>query len=44
MLKKSLIALAVIVVLFLAAVAMQPSDFRVTRTALISAPAPEVVA
>ena len=44
MLKKILIALAAIVVVFIAVVAMQPSDFRVARTATISAPAPAVFA
>jgi uncharacterized protein YndB with AHSA1/START domain len=42
MLKKLLIVLAVIVVVFLVVVAMQPSDFQVTRTATISAPPPAV--
>src|SRR5574341_656363 len=40
MLKKILIALAAIVVVFVAVVAMQPSDFRIVRTATMSAPAP----
>ncbi len=44
MLKKILIALAAIVVAFVAVVAMQPSEFRVTRTATMSAPAPAVFA
>src|SRR5713226_290937 len=44
MLKKILIALAVIVIVFVGVVAMQPSEFRVTRTATISAPAPAVFA
>ncbi|MGH7404633.1 MAG: SRPBCC family protein [Candidatus Methylomirabilales bacterium] len=44
MLKKILIALAAIVVVFVAVVAMQPSEFRVARTATISAPAPVVFA
>lgn len=44
MLKKILIALVAIVVVFLVVVAMQPSDFRVARTATISAPAPAVFA
>jgi Polyketide cyclase / dehydrase and lipid transport len=39
-----LIALAVIVVLFLIVVALQPSDFRVVRSATIFAPAPAVFA
>ena len=44
MLKKILIALAVIVVVFVAVVAMQPSEFHVVRTATMSAPAPAVFA
>ncbi len=44
MLVKVLIALAVIVVVFVAIVATRPSEFRVTRTATISAPAPAVFA
>jgi len=44
MLKKILIALAAIVVVFVVVVAMQPSDFRVARSATISAPAPAVFA
>ena len=44
MLKKILIALAAIVVVFVGVVAMQPSDFRIVRTATISAPAPAVFA
>src|SRR5712691_6045307 len=42
MLKIFLIALAVIVVVFLSVVAMQPSDFRISRSATIAAP-PEAV-
>ncbi len=42
MLKRILIALAAIVVVFVAVVAMQPSEFLVVRTATISAPAPVV--
>jgi len=42
MLKIILIALAVIVVVFVAIVAVQPSDFRITQSATIAAP-PEVV-
>jgi len=42
MLKKILIALAVIVTVFVVVVAMQPSEFRIERTATISAP-PEAV-
>ncbi len=37
-----LIALAVIVVVFAVVVAMQPADFRIVRTATISAPPPAV--
>ena len=44
MLIKSLIALAVIVVVFLAIVGTRPSEFRVARTATIVAPAPDVFA
>jgi len=44
MLKKILIALAAIVVVVVVVVALQPSEFRVTRTAVISAPAPAVFA
>jgi hypothetical protein len=42
MLKKILIALVAIVVLFAGVVAMQPSEFRIMRSATISAPAAEV--
>ena len=44
MLIKILIALAVIVVLFVVIVAMQPSEFGVVRSATISAPAPALFA
>ena len=44
MLKKVLIILAVIVVGFLAVVALRPAEFRVIRTATISAPPPAVFA
>src|SRR5207253_10293141 len=44
MLIKFLIALAVIIVVFLVIVALQPADFRVSRTATISAPAAVVFA
>lgn len=44
MLKKILIGLVVLVALFAIVVALQPSEFRVARTAMISAPAPEVFA
>jgi len=41
---KSVIALAAIVVVLAAVAALQPSEFRVARTATISAPAPAVFA
>ena len=44
MLKKILIALVAIVVVFVGVVAMQPSDFRIVRTATMSAPASAVFA
>ena len=44
MLIKILIALAVIVVVFVVIVAMQPSEFGVVRSATISAPAPALFA
>ena len=44
MLKWSLIAVAVVVVGFVIAVAMQPSDFKVERSATVRAPAPEAFA
>jgi len=44
MLKKILIAIAAIVVVFVAVVAMQPSEFRIVRSATISAHAPAVFA
>ena len=44
MLKKILITLVAIVVVFLGVVAVQPSEFRVVRSATISAPAPAVFA
>jgi hypothetical protein len=44
MLKIALAALAAIVVVFVLVVAMQPSEFRVARSAIISAPAPAVFA
>ena len=37
MLKKILIVIAVIVVVFVVVVAMQPSEFRIVRSATISA-------
>ena len=44
MLRKILIALAVLVALFVIVVAMQPSEFQVERTATIAAPQAEVFA
>src|SRR6058998_3345723 len=44
MLIKILIALAVVVAVFLAIVATRPAEYRVARTATISAPAPAVFA
>jgi len=44
MLKKILIGLAVLVALFVVIVAMQPSDFRVEKSATIAAPPTEVFA
>jgi hypothetical protein len=44
MITKILIALAVIVVAFVVIVALQPSEFRIVRSATISAPAPAVFA
>ncbi len=44
MIKKILIALAVIVIVLVGVVALQPSDFRIARTTTISAPAPAVFA
>ena len=38
MLKKILLGLAAIIVVFLIVVAMQPADFRISRTAVIAAP------
>jgi hypothetical protein len=40
MLKKILIALAALAVLFVGYVAMQPSEFRVVRSATVAAPTP----
>jgi len=39
-----LLAVAVIIVVFVAIVAMRPSDFRIARSATMSAPAPAVFA
>lgn len=44
MLKKILIGLVLIIVALVVVVAMQPSEFRVARTAAISAPPPDVFA
>jgi hypothetical protein len=44
MLKKILLALVVVVVIFVVVVALQSADFRITRTATISAPPPTVFA
>ena len=44
MLKKILVGLAVIVVMLVAVIAMQPSEFRVARQATIAAPVPVVFA
>jgi hypothetical protein len=44
MLKWSLAAIAAIVVVFLIVVAMQPSDFKVERSATMRAPAPAAFA
>src|SRR3989337_1942580 len=44
MLIKILIAIAVIIIVLVIVVAMQPSEFRVVRTATMSAPAPAVFA
>jgi len=44
MLVKVLVAVALVVVVFAAVVAMQPSEFRVARSTTIAAPAPAVFA
>ena len=44
MLKKILIAVVVVVIVLVGVVAMQPSEFRIARTATITAPAPAVFA
>lgn len=44
MLKKILLVLVALVLVFLVVVALQPSDYRVERTTTIAAPAPEVFA
>ena len=42
MLKRILIGLAAIIVIFVIIAAMQPADFRITRSAIIAAPPPTV--
>lgn len=44
MLKKTLIAIAVLVIALIVVVAMQPSEFRIERAAAIAAPSPAVFA
>lgn len=44
MFKKFLIALAVVILAFVGIVALQPSEFQITRTAAVSAPASTVFA
>ena len=44
MLKKILLGVAAIIVVFLIVVALQPTDFRVTRSATMAAPPPAVFA
>ena len=44
MLKKILLGLVAIIAVFAVVVALQPSEFRVARTAIVSAPAPDVFA
>ncbi len=44
MLKKILIGIAAIVAVFIVVVALQPAEFRVTRSATVSAPPPAVFA
>jgi uncharacterized protein YndB with AHSA1/START domain len=44
MLKRILVALAVVIVMFVIIVALQPSDFRIVRSATISGPPPAVFA
>ena len=44
MLKKILIALAVLIVGFIVVVALQPSDFRVERSATVAAPQADIFA
>ncbi|MDZ7901387.1 MAG: hypothetical protein U5L01_02070 [Rheinheimera sp.] len=42
MFKKILIGLVVVIVIFVVVVALQPSEFRIERSVLISAPAAEI--
>ena len=42
MIKKIFIALAVMIIIFVAVVAMRPNEFRISRSAIISAPASAV--
>jgi len=44
MLKKILIGLAVVIIVFVVVVAMQPAEFRITRSATIAAPPADVFA
>jgi hypothetical protein len=44
MIKKIVLALGLIIIVFLVIVALQPADFRIVRSAAISAPAPAVFA
>src|SRR5882672_9560020 len=44
MLKKILIGLVAILAVFAVVVALQPSEFRIARTAMVAAPAPDVFA
>ena len=44
MLKKILLGLVAILAVFAVVVALQPSEFRIARTAIVAAPAPDVFA
>ena len=44
MIKKIFIALVALVAIFIVIVALQPAEFRVTRSAIIAAPAPAAFA
>jgi hypothetical protein len=44
MLRKILLGLAAIIAVFVVVVALQPSEFRITRSAVIASPAPDVFA